>query len=154
MMIQLGCFSWRSQSFRMRESGKKKVSLILMQVYLSCSHIYVLNSDLLQCQTSHCASAWWICPLSGVVFVLVCIIHLDSSRGCCTVRRRGWRSRVSCWTPLFSESMIWSFSNFWYLSTIFLSNTNTATSWREEKDDSEWAIFKAYLPSFNMMRTA
>lgn len=58
-----------------------------------------------------------------------CVIHRDSSRGCCTVRRRGWRSLVSCCTPRFNESTIWSFSNFWYLSIIFLSNTNTATSW-------------------------
>lgn len=63
---------------------------------------------------------------------VVCIIHRDSSRGCCTVRRRGWRSLVSCCTPFFRESMIWSFSNFWYLSIIFLSNTNTATSCRVE----------------------
>lgn len=64
------------------------------------------------------------------VCACVCVNYRDSSRGCCTVRRRGWRSLVSCCTPLLSESMIWSFSNFWYLSTIFLSNTNTATSWR------------------------
>ena len=72
----------------------------------------------------------WICPWISCVRVCSCVIHRDSSRGCCTVRRRGWRSLVSCCTPFFSDSIIWSFSNFWYLSTTFLSNTNTATSWR------------------------
>lgn len=73
--------------------------------------------------------------------VCVCIIHRDSSRGCCTVRRRGWRSLVSCCTPFFSDSIIWSFSNFWYLSTTFLSNTNTATSWRVPKPNNKEHVF-------------
>lgn len=54
--------------------------------------------------------------------------YLDSSNGCCTVSSRGCRSLVSCWTPRFKESIIWSFSNFWYLSISFLSKTKTATS--------------------------
>lgn len=122
-----------------------------------CSHIHrtdFLYTVYLQCQTSLRASARCICPWNSFLFVAVSVrvIHRDSSRGCCTVRRRGWRSLVSCCTPLFSESMIWSFSNFWYLSIIFLSNTNTATSCRG-KGDYEWASTKINIPHLLLMRT-
>lgn len=81
-----------------------------------------LNSKRECCKSCLCE---WVCVC---VWACVWAAHLDSSKGCWTVRRRGCRKRVSCWTPRLSESMIWSFSNFWYLSVIFLSNTNTATS--------------------------
>lgn len=102
----------------LKETHKKETQYIRNNINQTNKNSYIFNM--------HCTSH------EIRENVNLCATHLDSSRGCCTVSRRGWRSLVSCCTPLFSESMICSFSNLWYLSTTFLSNTNTATSWKSK----------------------
>lgn len=111
-------------------------------VYILVTYVHKLIFIHLSCCTVKTRFELWV-NLS-IIYMFIseweCVDYRDSSKGCCTVSRRGCRSLVNCCTPFFSESIIWSFSNFWYLSTIFLSKTNTATSWGGQRQTTRSII--------------